>query len=503
MQNRFDLLILPAPGTLDALWHSLEKQTETSFGLFVPWSLGMPPTDARCHRLDLRDGAGAGELLQQFFTASQAPLLGLLPTTTTLVPHALARIDRLLCTRGDVGWAFTDYELLEGDTQRLMELLEDKGDITEREDRGPCVWIVRDALNAVGGIRNGLKYAPLYDLRLRFGEKYQALHIAEPLVRQSLDAPVMTEEEKQKAAKLYFPGQGKLGGFSYLFMGQEEEAEIESVFYDTLKRRGAWLEGEDGIIECPPDEPQSGGEPKVSVVIPVYNRAKFIGSAIESVQSGTYLDFEIIVVDNASTDDTVKVVEKLMEKDKRIRLLKRKTNVIGEALNDGLFAAKGRYLAQLDSDDAYAENTLERAVAALDGDRKAGVAISYYDLVDEQGVPMPEFGVITHSQYNRNNILRRDGAGAARIWRKSFLMANGGFDEVSFGSYGEDYDMILKCGERHRILRLKEVLYHYRRHPDNTDVLRHHSLKIWSKTESRKRAIIRRKRINELLKTGA
>ena len=91
------------------------------------------------------------------------------------------------------------------------------------------------------------------------------------------------------------------------------------------------------------------------------------------------------------------------------------------------------------------------------------------------------------------------GLGAARIWRRSVLLDNGGFDEASFGSYGEDYDMILKCGERHKIQRIHEVLYHYRRHPDNTDALRHHSLKIWSKTEARQRAIIRRRRINEQL----
>ncbi len=499
MQHRFDLLILPAPGDFSALWQSLQQQTSIEFSVYLPPTIVGAPDDSRIQRINLPEDASAGDLLEAFFEQATAPWLGLLPTTVTILPNCLSRIDRLFSSRRDTGWGFTDYLLVENGTERRVDLIDDHGDITEREDRSPCLWISRDALQAVHGIRNGLRFAPLYDLRLRLGERFQTLHIAEPLIRQSLEQPIMTEEERQRAAKLYFPGQGKLGGFSYLFLDPAEEAEIESVFYDSLKRRGAWLEGEEGIVECPPDPELKPGDPVISVVIPVYNRARFIGTAIESVQTGTYDNFEIIVVDNASTDNTIAVVESKMATDSRIRLIRRTTNVIGEALNDGLFATRGKYLAQLDSDDAYAPVTLQRAVEALDGDRKIGVAISYYDLVDEAGTPLPEIGIITHAAYNRNNVLRRDGAGAARIWRRSVLLANGGFDELSFGSYGEDYDMILKCGERYRVHRIREVLYHYRRHPDNTDALRHHSLKIWSKTESRKRALIRRIRLNETI----
>ena len=125
------------------------------------------------------------------------------------------------------------------------------------------------AVAAIHGVRAGLRFAPLYDLKLRLGEAYKTLHIAQPLVRQKLEQPVMTEEEKERAAKLFFPGQGKLGGFSYLFLNRDEEAEIESVFYDFLKRRNAWLEAEEGIVECPPDAPRSKTDPVISVVVPV------------------------------------------------------------------------------------------------------------------------------------------------------------------------------------------------------------------------------------------
>ncbi|MCX7834933.1 MAG: glycosyltransferase [bacterium] len=498
MEPALDLLVLPAPGNLIELIRSLKQQSDISFRLFLPSTIENHSIDFPFHTLETIEGETAGDILLKFFKNCTAKLIGLIPSNCILYPHTLSTIYRAMNNRPDVGWCFTDYEKIEQNESTIVHLIEDRGDITEREDRGPCTWIARQALQYVGYIRSGLRFCPLYDLRLRLGEHFRTLHIPKVLVQQKLEEPQMTEEEKARAAKLYFPGQGKLGGFSYLFLHREEEQEIENVFYDSLKRRGAWLEENFFIQECPPDAPLQPNEPIVSVVIPVYNRAKLIGKAIESVQQGTFQQFEIMVVDNASTDNTVSVVKEYIQKDPRIRLLQRSSNVIGEALNDGLFASKGIYLAQLDSDDLYSERTLELAVHALNQDRTIGVAISYYDLVDEDGNVMPEFGIITHSQYNRNNILRRDGAGAARIWRKSVLLEFGGFDEMSFGSYGEDYDMILKCSEKYRVHRIQEVLYHYRRHPDNTDALRHHSLKIWSKTEARQRALIRRKFINRM-----
>lgn len=499
MNNFFDLFILPSAGSIGPLLQSIREQNYPNIKVYIPSSIPFQSTHLNTTNLQTSESEYASDLLLRFFHSSSSPIIGLIPSNCILFPTSLPTIDRMLSNRPDVGWAFTDYELQEGSQQTRFSLLEDRGDLTEREDRSPCMWISRNAITRVGYVKSGLRITPLYDLRLRLGECYRTLHIPKVLVRQSIDVPKMTEEEKERAAKLFFPGQGKLGGFSYLFLSKDEESEIETVFYDSLKRRDVWLEGDTGIQDCPTDDTLTEIDPVVSVVIPVYNRAKYIGKAIESVLQGTYQNFEIIVVDNASTDTTIEIVQGYATRDKRIRIIKRTKNVIGEALNDGLFAARGIYFAQLDSDDLYSERTLELAVKALESDRKIGVAISYYDLVDEEGKVMPEFGVITHSQYNRNNILRRDGAGAARIWRKSVLLEFGGFDELSFGNYGEDYDMILKCGEKYKIHRLPEVLYHYRRHPDNTDALRQHSMKIWSKTEARQRAIIRRKHLNHRL----
>jgi glycosyltransferase involved in cell wall biosynthesis len=272
-----------------------------------------------------------------------------------------------------------------------------------------------------------------------------------------------------------------------------------------LKREGAWLEGERiGVPKESRSKDQGtndkrqatferGEAPIVSVVTPVYNRAKFIGKAIESVERQTLTDWEYVIVDNGSTDHTREVVREYAARNPRIRLVENDQNVIALSLNLGVRAARGTYIAQLDSDDEYKDYTLEKMVGALEANPTWGIAISYYELMDEAGNSLPEFGIIKHEQYNRNNILRRDGAGALRCWHRAVILEFGGFDEKELGHYGEDYDLVLKCGEKYEVGRVHEVCYRYRRHGDNTDVLREPEMKIRNKTIARLNALKRRR----------
>jgi len=237
----------------------------------------------------------------------------------------------------------------------------------------------------------------------------------------------------------------------------------------------------------------------VSVIIPVYNRATFFGKAIDSVLNGTYQDFDIIVVDNGSTDKTVEVVESYAKKDPRVRLIRNDKNIIGLSLNLAVNASSAKYISQLDSDDEYTPITLKAMVGHLEKNPKCGLAISYYELIDEDSNVLEEFGIIKHLEYNRNNILRVDGAGAVRTWHRKVILEMGGFDVEHFGNYGEDYDLVLKVSEKYDVCRVHEVCYRYRRHADNTDVKREPEMKIYNKTLARKMAIQRRIELNKKL----
>jgi len=385
---------------------------------------------------------------------------------------------------------YGDYFLRDASGDALQTVRHDIGDVTEREDWGP-LWAVRvEWLREIGGLDERNPRAAFYDLLLKSWQK--RVHVGSALT--VIPAPARNAEADVAKQKLFFPGRGKLGGFSYLFMDPEEERQTENVFYNFLKRENARLEGERTAI--PPCPPASVGEPLVSVVTGVFNRADYIGQAIESVQAQTLADWEYIIVDNGSTDRTREIVREYAARDTRIRLIENDVNIIAVSLNIAVRAARGRFIAQLDSDDVFLPLSLETMTSTLLKNPTWGVAIGYYELIAEDGVMLPEFGVIKHLEYNRNNILRVDGAGAPRVWHRSVILEFGGFDEPDFGVYGEDYDLVLKCGEKYEVGRVHDVCYRYRRHSGNTDILREPELKIRNKTLARLRALQRRKAMN-------
>jgi GT2 family glycosyltransferase len=380
------------------------------------------------------------------------------------------------------------YQRDERDRPVLTESNVCPDDITEREDWGALELYRIDALRRIGGCNPALRFRPDYDLRLRLTESRPACRLSQPLCT----VPFRPSGEESASDALFYPGRGRFGGFSYLFLDPEEEREIEEIFYQALHRRGAFLEASSGVKFSL----NTDSHPRVSVIIPVHNRARFLPLAVESVRRGSFSDFEIVIVDNASQDDTLKIAEQLSKDDPRVRVIALRDNIIARALNIGVRAAKGEYIAQLDSDDEYTPDTLAEMVKALDEHRDWALAISYYELMDESGKTLDDFGVVKHLEYSRNNILRVDGAGAVRCWRKRAIEEFGGFDEEDFGHYGEDYDLVLKVSEKYEVGRVHRVLYRYRRHPDNSDILRPHEMKIRNKTLARTKAIERRRRIN-------
>jgi len=126
-------------------------------------------------------------------------------------------------------------------------------------------------------------------------------------------------------------------------------------------------------------------KPKVSVIIPTYNRAELLPRAIKSVLEQTYQDFEIIVVDDGSTDNTEEVIKEFQEQDKRIKYIKHDKNKGGSAArNTGIKAAKGKYVAFLDSDDEWLQNKLECEVKILNNNKNCIICSTGYTFINER-----------------------------------------------------------------------------------------------------------------------
>jgi glycosyltransferase involved in cell wall biosynthesis len=206
--------------------------------------------------------------------------------------------------------------------------------------------------------------------------------------------------------------------------------------------------------------------PRVSVVVPAYNAELFIAEAIESVLAQTFVDFELIVVDDGSTDCTKAAISSFT--DERLRYLWQENGERSAARNAGIRSAHGEFVAFLDADDAWLPDKLARQVALLDADSEIGlVYCGAWKLRD---------GVIVGQQKaaHRGNVVRTllsvdnviAGSASAAMIRRDVLEEVGGFDErlVIF----EDWDLWLRIARRSQVDFVAENLVNVRLHEGNT-----------------------------------
>lgn len=126
----------------------------------------------------------------------------------------------------------------------------------------------------------------------------------------------------------------------------------------------------------------------VSIIMPSYNSESYIAASITSVIHQTHQDWELIIVDDASQDNTCNIVLGLSKKDKRIKLIPQTRNLgAGTARNTAIKAAKGNYIAFLDSDDIWKPNKLKKQLEYMQS-KDIAICFSSYELIDEKGKPL-------------------------------------------------------------------------------------------------------------------
>ena len=202
----------------------------------------------------------------------------------------------------------------------------------------------------------------------------------------------------------------------------------------------------------------AGAKPLVSVVIPCYNQAKYLPLAVESVVAQTYGNWEILIVNDGSRDDTSEVSRKLIAKHrgKRIRLIEKTNGGLAHARNTGIREAAGEYILPLDSDDMIHPEMLSRTVHVLEIDRTFSIAHTdtyMFGTVNQLVQKMPiDFPAICKENFMNYCSLYRK-----RVWEEV-----GGYNHNMVHGY-EDWDFWIGCGERnHFAAHVQEPLFFYR-----------------------------------------
>lgn len=211
--------------------------------------------------------------------------------------------------------------------------------------------------------------------------------------------------------------------------------------------------------------------PLVSVIIPTYNYANYLPRAIESVLAQTYDQFELIIVDDGSTDNTASVVSAYKAKNQNLHYVCQKNSGPNAARNKGIDLARGELIALLDADDEWLPEKLEKQVCSAIKNPAFGVIGCGFRCISEDGsvlvevlgtAPPPRKELIRHLKIRHFNI----GTASGVLIRKECFRIVGRFDETLRGS--EDRDMWLRIAHEFDILNLNDVLIHVNIHQNNS-----------------------------------
>jgi len=223
------------------------------------------------------------------------------------------------------------------------------------------------------------------------------------------------------------------------------------------------------------DKENTVSKPKISIITPTFNRARYIAKAIKSVQDQILDNWELIVVDDGSTDDTESIVRGFMEKDGRISYFKNEKNLgIAKTRNRGVAFAKADYVAMLDSDDAWATpDKLAKQLSFFEHNKKLGIVGTNASFMNENSkavgkhtnLPVDDAGIRQTELYR--NILMQSGL----LIKKEAIEKAGGYD--SRFTICDDHDLWLKIGKNWQFMILPSIDLAYRIHQGGITKVKH------------------------------
>lgn len=399
---------------------------------------------------------GTTDAWKEIAERATADYVAIFASPYSLAPgyNCLPRMARIAADSG-AAMVYSDYRVttLSGETKQVPTIDCFKGSLRDDFDFGPLVMIdIRRLRQACGSIDADYRYAGMYAVRLALSRLAGIVHIPETLYT-AVETDTRTSGEKQ---------------FDYVDpRNRARQLEMEDACTVHLKKIGAYLEPHFKEADYTGDFPV-----EASVIIPVRNRVSTIADAVESALSQTAdFKYNVIVIDNHSTDGTTGVLRGLADKYDNLKVIIPAFSDlgIGGCWNEGVNSAHcGRFAVQLDSDDLYKNtDTLQRIVDTFRKEN-CGMVIGSYELTDFNLNPLPP-GLIDHREWTddngRNNALRINGLGAPRAFVTNLLREI----RVPNTSYGEDYALGLAISRDYRIGRIYDSLYLCRRWEGNSD----------------------------------
>lgn len=202
--------------------------------------------------------------------------------------------------------------------------------------------------------------------------------------------------------------------------------------------------------------------PKVSVVMPAYNAEKYVAEAIESILSQTFQDFEFIIIDDSSTDETWSIIQKYSKLNSRIRPYKNESNLkLSKTLNRGIDLASGTYIARMDADDISTVARLEKQCNYMEQHPDVGIVGGAMEIMNVDGKTIGKRSYRLTDEQIRKKIYRYSPfCHPAIMIRSSILKSAGTYDGI--WNPAEDYELYFRIGKYSQFANLQDVLLRYR-----------------------------------------
>lgn len=200
--------------------------------------------------------------------------------------------------------------------------------------------------------------------------------------------------------------------------------------------------------------------------MPVYNSERYLSQAIESILSQTFDNFELIIINDGSTDNSHSIIKKYSKIDKRIRYFSQENMGIVKTLNDAILSkARGQWIARMDSDDISLERRLELQLKKISENKKIVLVGSSFDVINEYNEIIDTTYVPTEDEdIKRMMLLQNPLAHGSVVFKKEIFIKSGGYS-AEVGPT-EDYDLWVKFSDFGSLGSVEESVFRWRKNPD-------------------------------------
>ena len=218
----------------------------------------------------------------------------------------------------------------------------------------------------------------------------------------------------------------------------------------------------------------AGQTPRISIVMPVFNGEKFLQRAIDSMLGQTLRHFELIIVNDGSTDRSQLVIAEAARSDRRIRYIEQRRQGVATALNNGLVLAQGEFIARMDADDIADIERLRKQLAYLVENPRIVALGSWARVIDERGTQIGELRPEWEASVLGTRLAKQNPfIHSSMMIRADLVRRLGGYRSVLEGA--EDYDLWLRMSEYGQLANLPKFLMSYRRHSASISAIAVHN----------------------------